>query len=318
MQAVDLRPLSVGEVLDVAIKIYWRNAATLLGLVVLVVAPVQLLVSLVYLSAVPDYEQGGFLGPAPGEPLDTDELWIQLSATAVGIVLTFLATTLATAACFKAVADAYVGEPSRWRTSLGFAARRIHSVLWVTVLGTVLTALGLLLLVIPAIWLWVSFAVAVPALLTEGVKGRRALGRSRRLVRGRWWPTFGILLLGTILAGIVSGVVGGLLGGLLLTDVGDGELGAVALDAAASTIATVLTTPFTAAFVAVVYFDLRVRKEGFDLQLLAERIGVAPRPGWERPPLPASPLAGPAAGGEQPPYWPPPPGWKPSGDRGEG
>jgi hypothetical protein len=61
----------------------------------------------------------------------------------------------------------------------------------------------------------------------------------------------------------------------------------------------------------VLYFDLRVRKEAFDLQLLAERIGVEPRPEWERAPLPASPLAPAGHGGAQPPYWPPPPGWKP-------
>jgi hypothetical protein len=56
-----------------------------------------------------------------------------------------------------------------------------------------------------------------------------------------------------------------------------------------------------------------VRKEAFDLQLLAERIGVAPRPEWKRAPLPASPLAPPRHEGAQPPYWPPPPGWKPGG-----
>ena len=312
MQGAELRPLSIGEVLDVAIKIYWRNAATLLGLVVLVVAPVQLLVSLAYVSAIPDYDQSIFSEPTPTNELEARDFWLAAAAFLVGLLLTFVATTVATAACFKAVADAYVGEASHWRTSLAFAVRRLHSILWVTVLGTVLAVLGLALLIVPGVWLWVSFAVAVPVLLTEGVKGRRALGRSRRLVKGRWWPTFGILLLGTILTGIVGGIFTGLLEGVLLTDLGEDTLAFVLLDATATTIATVLTTPFTAAFVTVLYFDLRVRKEGFDLQLLAERIGVAPRPEWERSPLPASPLTPRSFGGEQPPYWPPPPGWKPS------
>lgn len=317
MQTPELRPLSVGEVLDVAIKIYWRNAATLLTLVLLVVAPVQLLVSLVYVSAIPDYDESLFSEPTPTGELDTRDLWISTAAFLIGLLLSFVAATIATAACFKAVADAYLGEPSRWRTSLRFALRRAHSILWITILGTVLSLLGLVLLIVPGVWLWVSFAVAVPVLLTEGVKGRRALGRSRRLVRGRWWPTFGILLLGTLLTGIVATVFTGLLEGLLVTDLGDDVVAVVILDAVATTIAAVLTTPFTAAFVAVVYFDLRVRKEGFDLQLLAERIGVTPRPEWSRPPLPPSPLDRYPAGGEQPPFWPPPPGWKPSGGQPE-
>ena len=54
----------------------------------------------------------------------------------------------------------------------------------------------------------------------------------------------------------------------------------------AGTLSSLVTTPFVAAFVTVLYFDLRVRKEAFDLQLLAQRIGVDP---------PAGALLGPAA-----------------------
>ena len=68
----------------------------------------------------------------------------------------------------------------------------------------------------------------------------------------------------------------------------------------------------------VLYFDLRVRKEGFDLQLLAERIGLAPRPAGEYRPPPTATL-GPApvfsGEGEKPPFWPPPPGWKPASEQ---
>ena len=49
--APELRPLGVGEIVDVAIKIYWRNALTLFRIVLVVVAPVQLVSSLVTTSA---------------------------------------------------------------------------------------------------------------------------------------------------------------------------------------------------------------------------------------------------------------------------
>ena len=49
--APDLRPLGIGEILDVAIKIYLRNALVLFGLVVVVVLPVQVLTALVRYSA---------------------------------------------------------------------------------------------------------------------------------------------------------------------------------------------------------------------------------------------------------------------------
>src|SRR4051812_35731266 len=48
-----LRPLGIGEILDVGIKIYWRNAWTLFRIVVFVVLPAQILVNLVQVSAAP-------------------------------------------------------------------------------------------------------------------------------------------------------------------------------------------------------------------------------------------------------------------------
>jgi hypothetical protein len=128
-------------------------------------------------------------------------------------------------------------------------------------------------------------------------------------VRDYWWRTFAVVVLGYLLTGILGGAIEGVLVGLTSVQSGDNSIGAIVLSIAAGTASAVITTPFSAAFVTVLYFDLRVRKEAFDLQLLAQRIGVEP---------PAGALLAPAApadeiGGDQPPFWPPPPGWKPRG-----
>lgn len=310
MTAPELRPLGVGEILDVAIKIYWRNALVFVRIVLLVVAPVEILSSLVAASA--GASGNGFLGgTGDPSPIGTDNLWVEVTGFLVITLLGFLSSTLATGACFKAVADAYLGEQPDWRTSLRYALSRLRSIVWVTLLATIAATLGLILCIIPGVFLWVAFAVAVPALLTEGVKGGDALGRSRNLVQGRWWPTFGLLVIGSLLAGIAGAATGGLAGVFAATR--PGSVAAVIVTAIAGTVGSVITTPFTAAFTTVLYFDLRVRKEGFDLQLLAERIGLAPpAEGHFRPAPPLAPRTIPGAGGQKPPYWPPPPGWRPS------
>jgi len=310
----ELRPLSVGEVLDVAIKIFFRNATTLFAIVLPIVAPVQLVANLIETSVTPDEESFTQTSPTGEVTFDLDDLWLFATGLVVLIVLGVIASTLATGACFKAVGDAYLGERPTWQGSLVFALRRVHSILWVTVLSGFLTILGFIACIIPGIWLWVSFAVAVPVLLMEGVRGRRALGRSRRLVKGRWWPTFGIVLLGSILAGIVGGAISAALEAVALADP-DNEFVSVVFGTIGGTVAGTLTTPFQAAFVTVLYFDLRVRKEGFDVQLLAERLGLAARPEGAFRPAPAELPPPRPAGGEQPPYWPPPPGWKPPSER---
>jgi hypothetical protein len=62
------------------------------------------------------------------------------------------------------------------------------------------------------------------------------------------------------------------------------------LEHAARFAVSLVTTPFLAAIVMLVYFDLRVRKEGFDLALLAERMGGGPAGGPA--PEPAGAFAG--------------------------
>lgn len=310
MSAPRLRPLGIGEILDVAIKIYWRNARTLLPLVAVVTFPAQILLNLILVSA------GGedFLDTnAAGEPqIDTDELATLFAGFGAAITISFVATTIATGAAYKAVAEAYLGGSPDWRASLTFVLRRLHSLLWLTVLTAVVVVIGFLLCVVPGIYLVVAFTVAVPVLLTEGLRGRRALGRSRRLVRGRWWGTLAIVVLGALLVGIVSAVIQGLVTAISFTDVGTATLGAFIVGTLSGTISSTLTTPFQAAYTTVLYVDLRVRKEAFDLQLLAQSIGVEPTG------LPAAaPIEELDIGDEEPPYWPPPPGWRPGGGGGE-
>ena len=312
--APELRPLGVGEVVDVAIKIYWRNALTLFRIVLVVVAPVQLVSSLVTTSA----STSNNLVTTQTDPITGEQTvhfnhpYLFVTGILVVVVLSLVGSILSTGACFKAVADAYLGETPEWRSSLAFAFRRFGSLLWLLLIA------GLALLplfaacLLPGIWVGVAWAVAVPALLTEGLRGTKALGRSWRLVRGRWWPTFGVLLIGFLLAGVVSSVIQYGFTALLLVGVGKSNVAQVVVGTIGGTLSSMLTTPFTAAFVSVLYFDLRVRKEGFDLELLAERIGLKPPPAGEVRPAP--PAARPAfpSGGPQPPYWPPPPGWKPT------
>jgi len=310
VQAPELRPLSIGEILDVAIKIYLRNAWTLFRVVLVVVAPVQVVSALIEASASSNGSGITTTSTTGTTTVDSHELALYLSAFGAATILGIVANTVATGASFKAVADAYLGEQPTWRSSLRFAFARIHSILWITFLGGIATVVGLVFCIVPGVYLWIAFAVAVPVLLTEGVKGTKALGRSRALVGGRWWGTFGVVLLGTILAGVVSAAIGAL-AGFTAGSTDANSVSGFLVRSVSGTLGSMISTPFTAAFVSVLYFDLRVRKEAFDLQLLAERIGLTAPPEGGYRPAPGPAPTPPPTGGAAPPYWPPPPGWTP-------
>ena len=135
----------------------------------------------------------------------------------------------------------------------------------------------------------------MPALLFERIGPGAALRRSFGLVKGRWWKVCVTLLVGVLLVSFLGGIIQGIL--LVVPSLlAEGNDAVAAFSSVvANTLGGVLTTPFTAAIVALIYFDQRVRKEGFDLQLLAEGMGTERDP---NAPLP-EPLIGPAVTDEQ-------------------
>ena len=338
-----MRPLNFGEVLDVSIKIFTRHAATLLKLVAIIIIPVQIVSALVLASTVPDINEvsGSLFGPtSPAEtvPLRPSDFWRSLAGSLVTILIGFIGTSLATAATYKAVGDAYLGTKPHWRESLRFGIRRLHRVVWVTLLITIITGLifgalvfavifmasvagdagGVILAIlgffaaIPlVIWLYFSWSVAIPALLTEDQRGSHALRRSFQLVRKRWWFVFGVQLVATLVAGFISGILTAIPEAVLLGGLGDSPLAALFLRGLAASVAAILTTPFVSAVTVVLYFDLRVRKEGFDLQLLAQNMGRDPNEEGLDPILPPPPVYGPPQPYAPPGY--PPPGYPPPG-----
>lgn len=317
-----LRPLRVGEVLDVALKIYRDRFGTLVRTVAVVVIPVAVLVTLVEISmpdsavAPPDDVFAPFdpqtepLAPnaEPFGQIDGGEVAAGLAGLLVTTLLRWLATTLATAACFAIVSGAYLDRETDWRGSLRFATSRFRPLLWLYTVYGVLLVLAFLALVVPGIYLFVAWAVAVPVLLFEDVRGRKALRRSRQLLQGRWWPTAALLVLVAILTGVVQvGITGALIGVFAL---GGGEVVDIVAGGLAEAVGNMLTIPFAAAATTVLYFDALVRKEAFDLAQLAEGMGVEAPPDHPSEP-PAGPPPATSPEGQAPPFWPPPPDWQP-------
>ena len=318
MEAASLRPLGIGEILDVAIKVYRSRFKMLLTAVAVVIAPFAILTAVVQVSSSPDDDiatETQQLDGTTDVEVDGGELAVAIGGFAVVGLLGLVSTQLATAASIKIVAGAYLGEEPTWQDSLRFAAGRLRSLIWLAILTSVLLIIGFILCIVPGVYFYVAWALSTAVLLLEDVRGRKALGRSRQLVRGRWWPLAVVLLLSSLLSAVVGFALSVPVVLLLFSS---SDAVATIGQVVANTAGTILVTPFTAAVIVIAYFDMRVRKEGFDLELLARHLGVDPTdvgPGQIAPttamPPPPAPGAGSSGNGSEPPYWPPPPGWKP-------
>jgi MFS family permease len=136
-------------------------------------------------------------------------------------------------------------------------------------IGIVLGLAGIAVIV----WLSVRLVLVAPALALEGRPLGATIGRAWRLTRRSFWRLFGIYVLAAIIVYIASSIVSypfGMLGGFLAAGGSGGAgFGAVALTTLGSVVATAMMTIFLSAVVALLYVDVRMRREGLDVALAA-------------------------------------------------
>lgn len=205
-------------------------------------------------------------------------------------------------------AEAFEGGTPQPRPALQAAGRRYWALIGVTfLLGLVVLAvilvplvlifvgaaaesdgvaiLGGFLMVVAffvALWLGVRLSLLYPVLIVEGVGPVDALRRSYRLVKGRWWRVFGTMLLAALVTGIVAQIAA--LPFALPGNIFGAAIGVVFVTIG-SVIAGIITTPLTANVQTLLYFDGRIRSEGYDLEVMTRDV----LSGGERPAPPAAP-----------------------------
>ena len=144
-----------------------------------------------------------------------------------------------------------------------------------------ISLVGLLILMLASVlvssYLSIKFSVAPPAMVLENLGVFAALGRSWRLTRGNFWRLLGINILTAIITFMVASIFLGIteaLGAIFVVVGSSSPEDVIAslnttyiLTMVTSTIAQLLILPFTSSVNALLYIDLRMRKEGLDVEL---------------------------------------------------
>lgn len=255
-----LRQMGIGELIDAAIQLYRREWKVLIAIVALVLVPVTFLEA--YLTRI-------IASPAASGLITQDQATGALVASLVvaTIQLLFIQPFL-TASIARAASNVYLGEPVEVGPTYRFALARVLAILWISILTFLALMVGFILLVIPAFLVFVRTAFASTVLVVEGKRGTKAFGRSWSLASGHFWRLFVTL----ILAGLISGIVSVIL--TIPTEAVATGLGTDGwpIRALGQSLGTVLVTPFSTLIIVLLYFDLRIRKEGFDIEVMAQEL----------------------------------------------
>jgi hypothetical protein len=175
-----------------------------------------------------------------------------LSLFWIGLIVSTLVGTLYQGMVVGLVGDIQDGRRD-W--SAGELARSVLPVLGPLIAAGILAAIGIaigiVLLIVPGLYLLTIWAVIAPAIVIERRDALEAFGRSRALVRDHGWQVFGVVVVGGLIA-----LVTAIIAAQIAEAIAEGPI----LRAVLSALASTLTAPVEGLIAAVLYFRLRELK----------------------------------------------------------
>ncbi len=283
MSGLDLRPLSTGEILDRTFTLYRRHFLFFVGLAAIPEVP-AVAVNLASMSRIND--------PSTA---------FSVASLIVVYFFSLLAYVFSQGGAVVAVSHLYMGHSITIAESLRRTGKRFVTITAILIMNAVTVGAGLVFLIAPGVFLLCRLLVSVPVALIEGRRAGDSLSRSFRLTEEYGGRAFLILLLYFVLM-MGAGTIESLPVAVSFISQGPAALASqstLALTQILSFVVSSLVTPILLISISVFYYDLRVRKEAYDLQVM-----MGPPPAPDAPPPP--PAEGPVpARAEPPPLGPP-------------
>ena len=301
----ELRPLSTGEILDRTFGLYRRRFWLYVGLSA-VTATVTTLSTFVQISM-------GVIGRAPQRTPDAAALMhlglVTIGVSAATLLVHLLAYSITQAATVSAVEASYLGRETsigaafatvkgKWYRYILVALWQGWSIVWpmlVVILpaaflaavfargggrsGAAFVLVIMLLFLVPAFVvgfiLYLRNSLGIVSCVSEKLPVRQSMKRSKFLVAGYKTRAFLLYLLMLVL-GIAAGVAQSIFNLFLIRAHGPVRVGVEITTLLVTFVAGSLVQPVGAIAFVLFYFDQRVRKEGFDVEMLLEKVtGVA-------------------------------------------
>ncbi|HAF20196.1 MAG TPA: hypothetical protein DCK96_10670 [Chloroflexi bacterium] len=264
-----LRPLEIGDLLDETFRIYRRHFLLFAGISLILAIPSAGLTGYSIFSLFSSFVQSANSTAAP----DLNSLVSSMAVLAIGYLVSLLLSPFTSAAVIYAACESAQGRPVTIWGALRGVLRRYFAILGYLIL---IGLMALMFCLLPLwIWIWVGWVTVLPVMFVENTGLVAAMGRSWRLVEGRWWRTFLILFLVLLIWYVVQIALGGFLSlasGLLGIVVS--QYVALAISQAVAVLVSALAIPVFQIAIVLIYFDLRVRREALDLFQLAQRVAM--------------------------------------------
>jgi hypothetical protein len=249
-------PMTTGALLDRAFRLYTGNFSLMLGITAGAYVPFYLIMLVLETSV------GGNLQSRAG---GLSTLLFQLLFM---IFWASVAFPIASGATTYAISERYLGNEVTIGGALRRGLRHFLPLSIAQITATIRVLIGLFLLIVPGILWMLSYSLIVPAILIEGQRAIASLRRSSELVRGYRGKVFWVLLIVNLLQAVLAVGVGMISNLLFGAASASGEI----LDSALGNLLSIFLTPLGIIAAILLYYDMRIRKEGFDLEMLSRAL----------------------------------------------
>lgn len=260
-----LGPRSLLDILVETSKIYKRNPIRLLAIVAIVE------IGLGFMWSIPD-----FSGLRPSTPEGgTASLTHLIPIGIMLVVASIMGLSLMQGALIHAISEQYLRQSINIGRAFRFAWERLAAlagamilVLFVTT-GIVVVSIGFTVSISPdvgyvfiaagfcvGLYLMVRWSFILQVALLERLGPLAAISRSSALVKRNWWRVMNM----TIIIGIITVGISIILG---------------TVPTIGPTLGSILSTPIFTIGITLLYYDLRVRKEEYNLDLLAAELHMS-------------------------------------------
>ena len=263
-----IRPMALADIIDGALWLYRHNFAPFLGIVAIAWVP-ALAIQLggIYL----------FLGPLAGEDAATPTLEAFLPTAIVfglaAVAVYLIAVPVAQGALMWAVSNRYLKRPAGLVEAYRAVIDRFGSMMAVIILTALVVGAGTLACIIPGIIFAFMFSFAVPEVVLENRTAMDAMKRSWQLANYDFWKVVVTLFALSLLVGLISMALATPFSLALVSLAGEDNMMLFqTLARSVNTLVQVIVQPIQIIGTILLYYDLRIRHEGFDIQLLADAI----------------------------------------------
>ena len=260
MNNSQFEPLSAGQIIDRTFRIYKSNFIRFITIVSIIYVPMTLLVlSLIFL----------FQNMAP--TADKAEA-VMVAGGITGFIMAIfflLGYMLSQGALIRSVSEYYLGNDITVSEAYRQVLPKLLTLVGAGILIGLATMAGFVLLIVPGIIFMFWFSLATPAIIVENQGAVAGMKRSKKLVSGNVGKIFLVMFLAGIISAVISSIFSfssGFLGGLLFSD---NVTLVLFTNQLLETVGRIVVAPIGAIAGILLYYDLRIRKEGFDLEMLA-------------------------------------------------